>query len=241
MADSAALGADQGGGWYYTRWGNPTIRLFEELMAELEGGEDALAAASGMGAIATAILSVLEPGSHAVSPRGVYQATFELFREIVPQHAVEVTLLDSVETEAYERAIRPNTRLVYLETPNNPLMQVTDITAVVALARRAGAVTICDNTFASPYNERRSRGCHLVVHSADPWWPSRSERRGVVGRRRIRRAVPCASSSRCSSFAAWLLVRSLRTIGSRGRHSQPRGGWQVPLRASPVEAGRYQG
>jgi methionine-gamma-lyase len=227
MADGAALGADQGAGWYYTRWGNPTTRLFEELMAELEGGEDALAAASGMGAIATAILSVLEPGSHVVSPRGVYQATFELFREIVPQYGVEVTLLDSVETAAYERALRPNTRLVYLETPNNPLMQVTDIAAVAALARRAGAVTICDNTFASPYNQTPiALGVDLVVHSATKYLGGHHDLSAgvIVGRRdRIRRAVRMLRifGAVLDPFAAWLLVRALRTIGIRvERHNQ---------------------
>jgi methionine-gamma-lyase len=249
MADGAALGADQGTGWYYTRWGNPTTRLFEELMAELEGGEDALAAASGMGAIATAILSVLEPGGHVISPRGVYQATFELFREIVPQYNVEVTLLDSIETDAYEHALRPNTRLLYIETPNNPLMQVTDIAAVVALARRAGAVTICDSTFASPYNQTPvALGVDLVVHSATKYLGGHHDLTAgvIVGRRDlIRRAVHMLRifGPVLDPFAAWLLVRALRTIGIRvERHNKSAQRLAEFLAAHPrVERVNYPG
>jgi methionine-gamma-lyase len=249
MADGVALGADQGTGWYYTRWGNPTTRLFEELMAELEGGEDALAAASGMGAIATAILSVLEPGSHVVSPRGIYQAAFELFREIVPRQDIEVTWIDSVETAAYERALRSNTRLVYLETPNNPLMQVTDIAAVVALARRTGAVTICDNTFASPYNQTPiALGDDLVVHSATKYLGGHHDLSAgvIIGRRdRIRRAVRMLRifGPVLDPFAAWLLVRALRTLGIRvERHNQTAARLAEFLAAHPqVERVNYPG
>ncbi|MDR7419978.1 MAG: aminotransferase class I/II-fold pyridoxal phosphate-dependent enzyme [Armatimonadota bacterium] len=227
MAEGAALGVDQGEGWYYTRWGNPTTRLFEELMAELEGGDDALATASGMGAISTAVLSVLEPGAHVISPRAVYQATFELFREIVPRHRVEVTFIDAPETAAYERAVRRDTRLLYIETPNNPLMQVTDIAAVAAIARRAGAVTICDNTFASPYNQTPlALGVDLVVHSATKYLGGHHDLTAgvIVGRRDlVTRAVRTLRilGPVLDPFAAWLLVRALRTIGIRvERHNQ---------------------
>jgi methionine-gamma-lyase len=227
MAEGAALGVDQGQGWYYTRWGNPSTRLFEELMVELEGGQDALAAASGMGAIATAVLSVIEPGTHVVSPRAIYQATFELFREIAPRHGVEVTFIDSVETVAYERALRPATRLVYIETPNNPLMQVTDIEAVAGLARGARAVTICDNTFASPYNQTPlASGVDLVVHSATKYLGGHHDLTAgvIVGRGDlIKRATHTLRilGPVLDPFAAWLLVRALRTIGIRvERHNQ---------------------
>jgi methionine-gamma-lyase len=227
MADGAALGADQGQGWYYTRWGNPTTRLFEELLADLEGGEDALAAASGMGAIATAVLSVVDPGVHVVSPRAVYQATFELFREVMPRHGVEVTFIDSVDLAAYADAVRPATRLIYIETPNNPLMQVTDVAAVVDLARRTNAVTIVDNTFASPYNQTPlALGVDLVVHSATKYLGGHHDlTAGVIAGRRdlIKR---CTRTLRIfgpvlDPFAAWLLVRALRTMGIRvDRHNR---------------------
>ena len=227
MAEGARLGADAGGGWYYTRWGNPTTRLFEELMAELEGGEDALATASGMGAISTAALAVLEPGAHVVSPRAVYQATFTLFREVTPQHGVEVTFIDSVDPAAYERAMRPNTKLLYIETPNNPLMQVTDIAAITGLARGAGAVTIADNTFASPFNQTPiALGTDLVVHSATKYLGGHHDVTAgvIVGRRDlVKRATRMLRvlGPVLDPFGAWLLVRGLRTLGLRvERHNQ---------------------
>ncbi|MDQ7839699.1 MAG: aminotransferase class I/II-fold pyridoxal phosphate-dependent enzyme [bacterium] len=221
MAEGARLGADAGGGWYYTRWGNPTTRLFEELMAELEGGEDALATASGMGAISTAALAVLEPGDHVVSPRAVYQATFTLFREVTPQHGVEVTFIDSVDPATYERAVRPNTKLLYIETPNNPLMQVTDIAAITGLARKAGAVTIADNTFASPFNQTPiALGADMVVHSATKYLGGHHDVTAgvIVGRRDlVKRATRMLRilGPVLDPFASWLLVRGLRTLGLR--------------------------
>ncbi len=219
--EGARLGADEGSGWYYTRWGNPTTRLFEEIMAELEGGEDALAASSGMGAISTAVLAVLAPGMHVVCPRAVYQATFTLLRDVMPGHGVEATFVDSVDTLAYEQALRPNTRLLYIETPNNPLMQVTDIAAVVSLARRIGAVVIADNTFASPFNQMPlALGVDLVVHSATKYLGGHHDVTAgvIVGRRDlIKRATRMLRTLGpvLDPFAAWLLVRGLRTLGLR--------------------------
>jgi methionine-gamma-lyase len=227
MAEGAALGVDQGTGWYYTRWGNPTTRLFEELMATLEEGEDALAAASGMGAISTAVLSAVEPGVHVVSPRAVYQATYELFREVLPRHGVGVTLIDSVDLAAYEQAVHPETRLLYVETPNNPLLQVTDIAAVAALARRIGALVIVDNTFATPFNQTPlALGADMVVHSATKYLGGHHDVTAgvIVGRRElIRQAVHALRilGPVLDPFAAWLLVRGLRTLGVRvERHNQ---------------------
>ncbi len=221
MAEGAALGVDRGDGWYYTRWGNPTTRLFEERMALLEGGEDALATGSGMGAISTAVLTVAEPGSHVVAPRAVYQATFELFREILPRQGVEVTLIDSVDIAAYERAVRPTTKLLYIETPNNPLISVTDIAAVTALARRIGAATIVDNTFASPFNTMPiTLGSDLVVHSATKYLGGHADVTAgvIVGRAdlmtRARHTMRILGPV-LDPFAAWLLLRGLKTLGLR--------------------------
>ncbi|HET8679467.1 MAG TPA: aminotransferase class I/II-fold pyridoxal phosphate-dependent enzyme [bacterium] len=221
VAEGAALGKDRGEGWYYTRWGNPTTRLFEERMTLLEGAEDGLATASGMGAIAMAVLSVAEPGTHVVSPRGVYQAAFQLLEEILPKSGVEVTLLDTTEIAAYEQALRPNTRLLYIETPNNPLVQVTDIAAVVALARRIGATTIADNTFASPFNTMPcTLGVDLVAHSATKYLGGHADVSAgvIVGRRelihRARHHLRIYGPV-LDPFAGWLLVRGLKTLGLR--------------------------
>ncbi|MDR7481649.1 MAG: aminotransferase class I/II-fold pyridoxal phosphate-dependent enzyme [Armatimonadota bacterium] len=221
MAEGAALGADRGAGWYYTRWGNPTTRLFEERMALLEDGEDALATASGMGAITVAVLAAAAPGTHAVVPRAVYQATFELARDVLPRQGVEVTFIDAGDPAAYAAALRPTTRLLYVETPNNPLLEVTDLTAVVALARRAGAVTIADSTFASPYNQTPlALGVDLVVHSATKYLGGHSDVSAgvVVGRAdlvaRARRLLRVYGAV-LDPFAAWLLLRGLKTLGLR--------------------------
>jgi methionine-gamma-lyase len=221
VAAGAALGADRGEGWYYTRWGNPTTRLLEERVALLEGGEDALATGSGMAAISTAVLSVLEPGAHVVAPRAVYQATSELFRVVVPREGIEVTFIDGMDVRAYERALRPTTRLLYIETPNNPLLQVGDIAAIAALARRAGAVTIADNTFASPFNQRPLElGADLVVHSATKYLGGHADvTAGVIvgGRERIAAAKRLFRilGPVLDPMAAWLLLRGLKTLGVR--------------------------
>ncbi|MGQ0548145.1 MAG: trans-sulfuration enzyme family protein [Armatimonadota bacterium] len=221
VAEGAELGKDRGEGWYYTRWGNPTTRLFEERMALLEGAEDGLATASGMGAIAMAVVGAVEPGAHVVSPRAVYQASFQLLDEILPKFGVEVTLIDTTDIAAYERAARPNTRLLYIETPNNPLVHVTDIAAVVALARRIGATTIADNTFASPFNTTPcALGVDLVVHSATKYLGGHADTSAgvIVGRRdliqRARHHLRIFGPV-LDPFAAWLLLRGLKTLGLR--------------------------
>jgi methionine-gamma-lyase len=227
VAEGAELGADRGSGWYYTRWGNPTTRLFEERVALLEGGEDALATASGMGAISSAVLTLVGSGAHVVSPRAVYQATFELFHEVLPRQGVEVTFIDTVDVATYERAARPGTSLLYVETPNNPLMHVTDIAAVAALARRVGALTIVDNTFATPYNQTPlALGADLVCHSATKYLGGHMDVTAgvIVGRRElVRRAVRTMRilGPVLDPFAAWLLLRGLKTLGVRlARHNE---------------------
>jgi methionine-gamma-lyase len=249
VAEGAALGADRGTGWYYTRWGNPTIRLFEELVADLEGAEDALASGSGMGAISTAIMATLDPGAHAVCPRAVYQATFEFFAREVPRYGAAVTFIDSVDPAAYERAVRSDTRLLYVETPNNPLLQVTDIAAVGDLARRIGAVMICDNTFATPFNQTPiALGADLVVHSATKYLGGHHDvTAGVLAGRRdlVRRAVRLhrVYGPVLDPFAAWLLVRGLRTLGIRvERHNANAAHLATFLAGHPqVEAVHYPG
>jgi methionine-gamma-lyase len=227
MAEGAALGADQGQGWYYTRWGNPTVRLFEERMALLEGGEDALAAASGMGAIASAVMSVVTPGHHVVAPRALYQATFLLLGDELAKQGVGVTFIDSVDAAAYERAIETNTTLLYTETPNNPLIQVTDLAAVAALARRIGATTITDSTFGSPFNQNPiALGVDLCVHSATKYIGGHSDVTAgvIVGRKdliqRAKRMLRIFGPV-LDPFAAWLLLRGVKTLGVRvARHNQ---------------------
>jgi methionine-gamma-lyase len=221
VEEGAQLGAETGPGYYYTRWRNPTTDLFEQKMALLEGGEAALGTASGMAAIATAVTSVLRAGEHVIVPKAVYQATFELCHTVLPQHGVEVTFLDDPEVAAYERAIRPNTRLLYIESPNNPLLGITDIAGVVALARAHGARTIADNTFATPYNQTPlALGVDLVCHSATKYLGGHHDVTAgvIVGPRALIRL--CVRTLRIfggilDPFAAFLLLRGLMTLGLR--------------------------
>ncbi|TMI91449.1 MAG: PLP-dependent transferase [Bacillati bacterium ANGP1] len=221
VEEGARLGAETGPGYFYTRWGNPTTDLFEQKMALLEGGEAALATSSGMAAIATAVMSLLRAGDHVVAPKAVYQATFGLFDSVLPGYGVEATFLDDPDVGAYERALRPNTRLLYIETPNNPLLGVIDIAGVVALARARGARTIADNTFATPYNQTPlALGVDLVCHSATKYLGGHHDVTAgvIVGSRDLIRG--CVKTMRIfggvlDPFAAFLLVRGLMTLGLR--------------------------
>jgi methionine-gamma-lyase len=221
VEEGARLGAETGPGYFYTRWGNPTTDLFEQKMALLEGGEAALATSSGMAAIATAVMSLLRAGDHVVAPKAVYQATFGLFDAVLPGYGVEATFLDDPDVGAYERALRPNTRLLYIETPNNPLLGVIDIAGVVALARARGARTVADNTFATPYNQTPiALGVDLVCHSATKYLGGHHDVTAgvIVGSRDLIRG--CVKTMRIfggvlDPFAAYLLVRGLMTLGLR--------------------------
>lgn len=151
---------------FYHRWGNPTVRLLEETLARLEGGEAALCTASGMGAISTAVLAALGGAHHVACQRAVYSATSEMLTEMLPPFGVKHTFWNPQDPSSLKAALTHDTKLVYLETPANPTMELTDIAAVCKAAREAGAMTICDNTFATPVNQRPLElGCDAVVHS----------------------------------------------------------------------------
>ncbi|HLN11584.1 MAG TPA: PLP-dependent aspartate aminotransferase family protein [bacterium] len=221
VEEGARLGAESGPGYFYTRWANPTTDMLEQKVALLEGAEAGLAVSSGMAAISTAVLGLVRGGDHVVAPKAVYQATFGMLHSLLPQYGVETTFLDDPDLGAYERAIRPNTKLLYLETPNNPLLGVTDIAGVVALAKACGAWTIADNTFATPYNQTPlALGVDLVCHSATKYLGGHHDvTAGVIcgGRDLVRR---CVGTMRIfggvlDPFAAYLVVRGIMTLGLR--------------------------
>lgn len=227
VAEGAALGADRGEGYYYTRWGNPTTQALEARVALLEGAEAAIATGSGMGAISTVVLGLVRRGDHVVAPRAVYQATYELLTQVLPAYGVEVTLLDRPAVEAYEAALRPTTRLVYVETPNNPLLDITDIAAVARLARDRGALTVVDNTFATPYNQQPlALGADLVVHSLTKYLGGHADVTAGIfcgSRELVLRLRPHFRifGPVLDPFAAWLVLRGVRTLGVRmERHNQ---------------------
>jgi methionine-gamma-lyase len=161
---------------FYTRYGNPTHSQVAAVVAALERTEAAMLAGSGMGAISAAILTFVGTGDHVVAQRTHYAGTASMLRSMLPRFGVEVTLVDQTDARAFEEAIRPNTRLIVVETPSNPLLTITDLRAVSAAARERGIVTLIDNTFATPVNQRPAElGIDLVAHSATKYLGGHSD------------------------------------------------------------------
>jgi methionine-gamma-lyase len=162
----AALFAGEGRGYIYSRMGNPTVEALERCVAALEGGHKALACASGMAAIHTTLASLLKTGDHVVCSDAVYGPTCTLIESLLARFGVESTIVDTSDTAAVEQAIQPNTKVVYVETPGNPTLVVTDLEAVCKLAHERGALVVVDNTFLSPILQQPLRwGTDVVVHS----------------------------------------------------------------------------
>ena len=212
---------------YYSRYGNPTHEQVEAVMAALEGGEAALVTASGMGAISTSVMSLLERGDHVVAQRNLYAGTAALLEDVLPRWGIDCTLVDQTNAERWAEALRPNTKLIYAETPANPLMGLTDLRAVAGLGKTHGITTIVDNTFATPINQRPLQyGIDVVVHSGTKYLGGHSDvTAGVIigSPAFIERAwrFHIVMGAALSPFDAWLLLRGLRTLGLRvERHNQ---------------------
>jgi cystathionine gamma-synthase len=210
------------GGHTYIRESNPTQEGLEQSLAPLEGGEAALAFASGMAA-ATAVFQTLEPGGHVILPDDAYYAYGAIGREFMPRWGLSVDVVDMSDLDALRRALRPQTRLVLLETPSNPLLKITDLAAAIDLARGAGARTLVDNTFATPVLQRPLEfGADAVMHSATKYFGGHSDVQGgalVLRRRdawhdalvRVRQLLGGVASP----FNSWLILRGLRTLAVR--------------------------
>jgi cystathionine gamma-synthase len=214
-------------GYTYIRDKNPTQDRLETAMSELEGGESALVFSSGMGA-ATALLQHLEPGSHVIFPADVYIHVRVAHREFLPKWGIEVSVVDMRSVDAAKRALRPNTKLIWLETPSNPLMEVTDIAAVSAIAHEAGAVVAVDNTFATPVLQRPFEwGADVILHSTTKFCGGHSDVQGgcLVFKKRVQLYekllnVRTVLGAVGSPFNSWLVLRGLRTLACRmERHS----------------------
>jgi cystathionine beta-lyase/cystathionine gamma-synthase len=212
---------------FYTRYGNPTHQQVEATLVALEGGEAAMVTSSGIGAIFPAVMCQLRSGDHVVAQRNHYAASTVLFRDILPRFDVETTVVDQTNADEFAAAIRPNTKIIYTETPVNPLMQITDLRAIAALGKQHGIVTMCDNTFATPINQRPLElGIDVVLHSATKYIGGHHDvtAGAMIGTKAFideawRFAV--VSGSVLSPFDGWLLLRGLRTLGLRvERHNQ---------------------
>jgi methionine-gamma-lyase len=219
--EGAELAEEVAPATFYTRYGSPNNKQVEALLADLEGAEAALAVGSGAAAMTIAIMSNVSAGDHMVAQTAHYTATMTMLQHTLPRFGVEVTLVDQRDTEAFRRAMRPNTKVLYTETPTNPTLVLTDLRATAEIAHSAGALAITDNTFASSYNQRPlALGYDIVLHSATKYLNGHADvtAGALMGSKELldgaweylRLYGPVLHP-----FEAWLLRRSLHTYQLR--------------------------
>jgi len=211
----------------YSRWSNPSVRTLEEKTAVLEGAEAGVAFASGMAAVSSVLFTFLGAGDHVVASDVCYAGTAELLGLHAGRYGIEVSLVDTSDVEAVRRALRPNTSLVYIETPANPILRLTDIAAVADIAHQAGVPLVVDSTFATPVFQRPlSLGADFVLHSMTKYLGGHGDALGgiVVGAReeihRIRQGMLIHLGGAMSPFNAWLINRGLATLSLRMQKHQ---------------------
>ncbi|WP_141993087.1 cystathionine beta-lyase [Bacillus sp. B4EP4a] len=217
---------DQFGKYDYSRSGNPTREALEDIIAELEDGTHGFAFSSGMAAISTAFL-LLSAGDHIVISEDVYGGTFRMVTSVLTRFNIEHTFVDMTDLESVKAAVQPNTRAIYIETPSNPLLKVTDIQAVCDIAKKAGALSFVDNTFLTPALQKPlNLGADVVLHSATKFLSGHSD---VVAGLAVVKDPELAArlGSLQNSFGAvlgvqdaWLVMRGLKTLSVRMEHSQ---------------------
>ncbi|MEF2094950.1 cystathionine beta-lyase [Bacillus sp. CFBP9009] len=217
---------DQFGKYDYSRSGNPTREALEDIIAELEEGTHGFAFSSGMAAISTAFL-LLSAGDHIVISEDVYGGTFRMVTSVLTRFNIEHTFVDMTDLESVKAAVQPNTRAIYIETPSNPLLKVTDIQAVCDIAKKAGALSFVDNTFLTPALQKPlNLGADVVLHSATKFLSGHSD---VVAGLAVVKDPELAArlGSLQNSFGAvlgvqdaWLVMRGLKTLSVRMEHSQ---------------------
>ena len=220
--EAARRFANEEPGNIYSRFTNPTVTMFQDRLAALEGAEACIATATGMAAIATAALGLLKAGDHIVSSRSVFGTVVPLFNQILKRFGVETTWVDPTDLSAWKAAIRPSTRLLFVETPSNPLGEVCDIAALAGLAKGANAVLAVDNCFCSPALQRPIElGADLVIHSATKFLDGQGRvlAGAIAGRRDlvsgplygfVRTAGPAISP-----FNAWICLKGMETLQLR--------------------------
>ena len=206
---------------HYTRYGNPTNTVAEKTITELEGMDAALTFASGMGAVTTTIMALLKSGDHVVAQRDIYGGVNKFLSQWLPKMGIETSFVDTNEYEQHARAIRPNTKLLYLESPTNPTLRVVDFKKVAAIARQHKLLSMIDATFGTPINQHPAEfGIDLVMHSGTKYLAGHSDLiSGVVAGRHelIKRIWDTRTTlGNCMDpHASWLLVRGLKTLAVR--------------------------
>jgi methionine-gamma-lyase len=228
VQDGSAKFAGEKEGYIYTRLGNPTQNALEEKMAALEGAEAAIATASGMAAISSSVMAVAFAGDHILAHDCLYGCTHSLMEEILPRYGIEVTFADLSDLDNVDENMQDNTKLVYLETPSNPTLNLVDIEEVSKKAHAAGAKVIVDNTFMTPYLQSPLElGADMVVHSATKYIGGHGDAiAGVIAGKEemladIRMTTLKDFGGIISPFNAWLLLRGLKTLPIRvDKHTQ---------------------
>ncbi|MEU5580009.1 cystathionine gamma-synthase [Streptomyces huasconensis] len=216
------------GGYEYSRSANPTRTALEENLAALEGGRRGLAFASGLAAEDCLLRALLAPGDHVVIPNDAYGGTFRLFAKVVSRWGVEWSVADTSDPEAVRAAVTDRTKAIWVETPSNPLLGITDIAAVAQIARESGARLVVDNTFASPYLQQPlALGADIVVHSMTKYMGGHSDVVGgalVVSDEALGEELAYhqnAMGAVAGPFDAWLVLRGIKTLAVRmDRHSE---------------------
>jgi cystathionine beta-lyase/cystathionine gamma-synthase len=206
---------------FYTRYGNPTHTVAESAIAELEGTDAALLFASGMCAVTTTLLGLLKSGDHIVAQRDIYGGVTKFFTQWLPKLGIEVTLVDTNDYEQHVRAIRANTKMLYLESPTNPVARVIDLKKVGGIAKKHNLISMIDSTFATPINQRPAEyGIDLVMHSGTKYFGGHSDLiAGIVaGRQDLIDQIHETRTTLGGSMdphAAWLLLRGIKTLAVR--------------------------
>ncbi|MET3968693.1 MULTISPECIES: O-succinylhomoserine sulfhydrylase [Bradyrhizobium] len=211
-------------GFIYSRYSNPTISMFERRMIELEGAEAARSAATGMAAVTTAILAPLKAGDHVVASRALFGSCLYVIQDLLPRYGIETTLVDGADLDQWQRALRPNTKTFFLESPTNPTLDVLDIPGIAEIAHSGGARLVVDNVFATPiWQSPLALGADVVVYSAT---------KHIDGQGRCLGGIILSSEAfiaehihnfmrqtgpSISPFNAWVLLKGLETLGVRVR------------------------
>ncbi len=220
-AQAAARFSGEEEGNVYSRFTNPTVSAFQERLAALEGGEACIAAASGMSAILSLVMSLCSAGDHVVASTGLFGATQQLLGGIMSRFGVSTSFVSQTRVEAWEEAIRPETRLFFLETPSNPLTEISDIAALVQVAHARGILVVVDNCFCTPILQRPlALGADLVVHSATKYLDGQGRVLGgaVVGSKKLIDEIfkfMRSAGPTLSAFNAWVLLKGLETLKIR--------------------------
>lgn len=209
-------------GYFYGRLGNPTQSALENTVAELEKAEDALALASGMAAISSTVMANVRAGDHIIALTSMYSTSASLFSFLADRFGIAVSLVSGQNADSYEEAIQDNTRLIWIETPSNPRLNITDVRSVAKLARSRGIMTVADNTFATPFNQNPLElSVDMVIHSATKYLGGHSDlTAGVIcgnseAVRRIRHSTNKYFGGNIAPQTAWLVSRGIKTLALR--------------------------